>query len=150
MNDAQRTILIVDDDADDRLMLSDALGESGINHELHEAENGEELLDYLHNDGKFSDSSKYPQPHLVFLDLNMPKKDGRTALKEVKENPALRHIPIIILTTSKAEEDVLRIYEAGGTSYIQKPSSYEGLVDIIKILGRYWFHIVTLPPNQHA
>ena len=96
-------ILIADDDADDRMLISDALRESRVSNDLHFVENGEELLDYLRNRGKFSDALKFPRPGLILLDLNMPKMDGREALKEIKETPELKSIPVVVLTTSKAE-----------------------------------------------
>ncbi|HEX8202372.1 MAG TPA: response regulator, partial [Isosphaeraceae bacterium] len=108
---------------------------------------GEELLEYLRRQGQFTDASTSPTPGLILLDLNMPRKDGREALREIKSNPALRQIPIIVLSTSKAEEDVYRTYDLGANSFITKPVTFEGLVDVMKSLGRYWFHIVELPPD---
>src|ERR1700751_1946705 len=101
-------ILIADDDLEDRMLVSDALKESRLVNDIHFVEDGEDLLNYLHNRGRFEDSTKHPRPGLILLDLNMPKMDGREALKEIKKDPALRIVPIVILTTSQAEEDVLR------------------------------------------
>ncbi|MBU2650678.1 MAG: response regulator [Bacteroidetes bacterium] len=138
-------ILMADDDPDDRLMTREALEESHLNNELHLVEDGEELMDYLNRKGKYTNPESSPRPGIILLDLNMPRKDGRQALKEIKENEELRNIPVIILTTSKAEEDILRTYHLGANSFISKPVTFNGLVDVIKKLGEYWFEIVRLP-----
>jgi len=140
------TILIADDDTDDRMLIKEALDESRLNNGLSFVEDGEQLMDYLLNRGAFSDKEKYPTPGLILLDLNMPRKDGREALKEIKEDPHLRGIPVIILTTSKAEEDIIKSYDLGVNSFITKPVSFSALVDIMKTLNKYWFEIVELPP----
>ena len=142
------TILMADDDADDRLMAQEALEEARLANELRFVTDGEELLAYLHRRGPYAAAGAAPQPGLILLDLNMPKKDGRQALKELKADPALRHIPVVVLTTSKAEEDILRTYDLGVNSFITKPVMFESLVDIMKTLARYWFEIVTLPVNS--
>lgn len=141
-------ILIADDDEEDRMLLQDAMDESHLANPLHFVVDGQEVMDYLLNRGKFSDKEKYPSPGLVLLDLNMPKKDGREVLQEIKNTPALRCIPIVILTTSKAEEDILRTYDLGVNSYITKPVTFDGLVEIIRNLGKYWFEIVSIPYNR--
>lgn len=141
------TILMADDDADDRRLTRDALEESRLANDLRFVENGEELLDYLRNQGKFTDVEKAPRPGLILLDLNMPRKDGRTALKEMKADPDLRQIPVTVLTTSKADEDIFRSYDLGVNSYIVKPVTFEALVDILQTLEKYWFEIVELPPD---
>ena len=138
-------ILIADDDAEDRMLVKEALEEGRLKNEIHFVENGEELVDYLHNRGRFTDKDKYPTPGLILLDLNMPKKDGREALKEIKNDPHLRLIPVVVLTTSKAEEDILRTYDLGVSSFITKPVTFAGLVDVMKTLSKYWFEIVELP-----
>ena len=143
------TILIADDDADDRLMISDALRENRLANNLRFVENGEELIDYLLNRGKFSHSGENPKPGLILLDLNMPKMDGREALKLIKENPVLKRIPIVVLTTSKAEEDIYRTYNLGVNSFVTKPVTFGSLVTIVKEIGRYWFEIVELPSGNH-
>jgi CheY-like chemotaxis protein len=136
-------ILIADDDADDRLLVKDAFQESdGVNN-LRFVENGVELLDYLRKQGKYKDASDFPD--LVLLDLNMPRKDGREVLQEIKNDPNLRHLPVVILTTSKAEEDILRSYDMGAAGYITKPVTFEGLIEITKGLSEYWLQIVRLP-----
>ena len=138
-------ILIADDDAEDRMLIMDALKESRLNNDLQCVENGEELMDYLHHRGKYTDEKKFPTPGIILLDLNMPKKDGREALKEIKSDKILRSIPIIILTTSKAEADILKSYNLGVNSFITKPVTFTELVEVMKTLNKYWFEIVELP-----
>jgi len=141
------TILMADDDEDDRMMTKEALDESRLANEMRFVVDGEELIDYLYRRGKFEDPADSPRPGLILLDLNMPRKDGREALKEIKEDPNLRQIPIVVLTTSKAEEDIYRTYDLGVNSFITKPVSFEGLVFVISNLAQYWFQIVKLPQN---
>jgi CheY-like chemotaxis protein len=138
-------ILLADDDPDDRLMAKEALEESRLLNPLDTVEDGEELLEYLRRTGKYTHLADEPLPGLILLDLNMPRMDGREALKEIKSDPKLCHIPIIVLTTSKAEEDIYRTYNLGVNSFITKPVSFNSLVDLMKNLGKYWFEIVTLP-----
>ncbi|WP_339896849.1 response regulator [uncultured Gilvimarinus sp.] len=138
-------ILMADDDADDRLLAEEALVESRVLNELHFAEDGVELIEYLKGEGQYADRSTYPLPGLILLDLNMPKKDGREALAELKSDPALRRIPVVILTTSKAEEDMIKGYDLGAASYISKPVTFEALVDLMRTLGKYWVEFVELP-----
>lgn len=138
-------LLVADDDPEDRSMLVEALSENELSPELRFVEDGEQLLDYLENRGEFADTGKYPRPGLILLDLNMPKKDGREALTEIRSNPKFMDIPIVVLTTSKAEEDILRSYTLGASSYITKPVTFDGLVALIRDLGRYWFEVVQLP-----
>jgi CheY-like chemotaxis protein len=139
------TILLADDDADDRLLTRDALAESRLANELRFVEDGEELMRYLRREGRYSNPDLSPCPGLILLDLNMPRKDGREALREIKSDPSLRHIPIVVLTTSKAEEDIYRTYDLGVNSFITKPVTFDGLVNVMRGLGRYWFEIVELP-----
>lgn len=141
-------ILIAEDDEEDRMLLKDAMQEGKLANSLQFVEDGEQLLDYLQGKEPYADRSTYPLPVLILLDLNLPKIDGREALKTIKADPQLRRIPVIILTTSKAEEDILRTYELGVNSFITKPVSFEGLVDITETLSRYWFEIVALPPQE--
>ena len=137
--------MIADDDAEDRMLVKEALDESRLTNQMQFVENGEELMDYLHNRNKYADKDKYPTPGLILLDLNMPKKDGREALKEIKSDEHLKVIPVVVLTTSKAEEDVLRTYNLGVSSFITKPVTFASLVDVMKTLSKYWFEIVELP-----
>jgi CheY-like chemotaxis protein len=138
-------ILYADDDPEDRFLAKEALEESRLANELYFVEDGEDLMDYLNNQGKYTDAAKYPLPGLILLDLNMPRKDGREALKEMKADPKFRMIPVVVLTTSRAEEDIMKTYDLGVSSFISKPVTFEGLVDIMKALGKYWFEIVELP-----
>ena len=140
--------LMADDDADDRLLAKDALTECRLANDLYFVENGEELLDYLKRRGKFTQMTDSPRPGLILLDLNMPKKDGREALKEIKADPELRKTPVVVLTTSKADTDIGSIYELGANSFISKPVSFDSLVEVMKVLGRYWFEIVELPVKR--
>ncbi|MFQ5752415.1 MAG: response regulator [bacterium] len=142
------TILIAEDDPDDRILVTDALQENRLANHLEFVEDGEELLDYLYRRGKYTELNHTPLPGLILLDLNMPRKDGREALKEIKADHILRRIPIVVLTTSKAEEDILRTYDLGVSSFITKPVTFEGLVDLMKTLMKYWFQIVELPPES--
>jgi len=142
------TILMADDDADDRRLTKEAFEESRLVNNLRFVENGEELLDYLKHRGKFAADEKSPRPGLILLDLNMPRLDGRAALKELKSDPDLRTIPVVILTTSKADEDVYRSYDLGVNSYIVKPVTFEALVDILQTLEKYWIEIVELPKGE--
>ena len=139
------TILMADDDDDDRLMTKDALLESRVANNFYFVCDGVELMEYLRNEGSFSDRSRSPRPNLILLDLNMPRKDGREALLEIKSDPELRAIPVVILTTSKQEEDKIKGYNLGAASYISKPVSFEGLVSLMKTLGKYWVEFVELP-----
>jgi len=141
------TILLADDDEEDRMLTSDALNESRVVNDLRFVEDGEDLLDYLYRRGKY-DADSAPRPGLILLDLNMPRKDGREALREIKADPDLRRIPIVVLTTSKAEEDIYRTYDLGANSFITKPVSFDGLVNVMRDLGRYWIEIVELPPDR--
>ena len=141
------TILMADDDCDDRMMAEDAMRESRLGNTFRCVEDGQELMDYLTRKGKYAVEDA-PRPGLILLDLNMPRKDGRQALKEIKSNPDLRRIPVVILTTSKTEEDVLRSYDLGANSFITKPVTFDRLVDIVRTLGSYWFEIVELPTTS--
>jgi CheY-like chemotaxis protein len=146
------TILLADDDEEDRLMTKEALQESRLGNDLRLVTDGQDLMDYLQHRGRYATPGDSPLPGLILLDLNMPRKDGREALQEIKADPDLRKIPIVVLTTSGAEEDILRTYELGVSSFIRKPVTFEGLLEAMKVLSTYWFEIVELPPekNGHA
>jgi two-component system response regulator len=141
------TILMADDDPDDRQLTREAFEEAKLANDIRFVEDGVELLDYLHRRGKFADPATSPRPGIILLDLNMPRKDGREALQELKQDPRFRAIRVIILTTSKAEEDILRTYNLSAASYITKPVTFEALVDVVRTLGKYWLEIVELPEN---
>ena len=142
------TILMADDDPDDRLMTQEAFTECRLSNPLHFVSDGEELLDYLHRRGQYADDVAYPMPGLVLLDLNMPRKDGREVLREIKADPRLQSIPVVILTTSKAEEDVVRSYKDGVNSFISKPVTFAALLDVVQTLGKYWLQVVDLPAAE--
>lgn len=142
-NNAPLTILLADDDPDDRLLVREAFEENHLLNPLFAVEDGEELMDYLYRRGKFAGVAA--RPNLILLDLNMPRKSGVEALREIKADPSLRTIPVVVLTTSKAEEDILKTYELGVNSFIVKPVTFDSLVDLVKELGKYWFQIVELP-----
>lgn len=147
MNVPKKTLIILmaDDDADDRLLAQEAMHESRVLNELHFVEDGVQLLSYLRGDEHFSNRTLYPMPGLILLDLNMPKMDGREALAEIKADPRLRRIPVVILTTSKAEEDMVKGYDLGAASYITKPVTFDALVELMRTLGKYWVEFVELP-----
>jgi two-component system response regulator len=139
-------ILMADDDEDDRILVEDALLESQLRIPIHFVADGRELLAYLHNEDDYADSKQFPTPGIILLDLNMPRMDGRTALAQIKNEPELRKIPIIVLTTSREETDVLCSYDKGASSYITKPANFDELVSVLKTVGSYWYDTVSLPP----
>lgn len=142
------TILVADDDPEDRLLLTEALAEVQAHSDVRWVENGEELLDYLWRRGRYTDLASAPCPSLILLDLNMPKKNGWEALTEIRADAALAHVPIVVLTTSRAQEDVLRSYALGANSFITKPSTYAGLVDFMQGISTYWREAVQRPGEK--
>lgn len=142
------TILMADDDEDDRLLTKEAFAESHLANNLYFVNDGEELMQYLFRKGAYTDPEISPRPGIILLDLNMPRKDGREALEEIKADPDLCRIPVIILTTSKAEEDIIRSYNLGANSFIAKPVTFHRLVEVLQTVGNYWFHIVQLPQED--
>ncbi len=138
-------LLIADDDEDDREMTLEALKENFILNDVRFVGDGVELLDYLFRRGSYRDPSSSPKPGLILLDLNMPRMDGREALQQIKTHPELRKIPVIILTTSQAEEDILRSYDLGVNCFITKPVTFRDFIEVTKSLGNYWFEIVQIP-----
>jgi len=138
-------ILIADDDDDDRLLTSDAFRASRFANPLYFAHDGEELMDYLRHRGRFAPPVPSPRPGLLLLDLNMPRKDGREALREIKGDPELSSIVVVVLTTSETPQDVERIYSLGANSYISKPVTFDALIEAMKVTGNYWLHVVKLP-----
>jgi CheY-like chemotaxis protein len=141
------TILLADDDEEDRELARDALQDARLANEMRFVYDGQDLLDYLYHDGRWTDPATAPRPGIILLDLNMPKKDGREALAEIKADESLRGIPIVILTTSKDEADVLRTYDLGVSSFITKPVTFTGLVEVMRTWSDYWFEIVELPSD---
>ena len=140
----------VGDDPDDRLMTKEAFEDSRLVNDLRFVEDGVELLDYLQRRGKYADPASSPRPGLILLDLNMPKKDGREALQEIKADPKLKNIRVVILTTSKAEEDIYRSYDLSAASYITKPVTFAAMAEVVKVLGKYWLEIVALPGEENG
>jgi CheY-like chemotaxis protein len=141
------TILVCDDDEDDRALTQQALEDAHITNRVRFVVDGEHLLDYLYQRGVFAgETGKAPRPGLILLDLNMPKMDGREALKVIKGDPTLRDIPVVVLTTSRLDADIVRSYQLGVNSFITKPVTFSGLVEAMGVLGRYWLEIVELPP----
>jgi CheY-like chemotaxis protein len=137
---------MADDDPDDRMLMKEALEENNLPNTIDFVEDGSELMDYLYNKGRFL-QEKTIRPGLIFLDLNMPKIDGREALRIIKSDPLLRRIPIIVLTTSKAEEDIATTYDLGVNSFISKPARFADLVKVTRDIGHYWFGTVELPKD---
>lgn len=140
-------ILMADDDDDDFVLTQKALRESKLLNKLVRVRDGEELLDYLLGTGDY-DGQELERPGVILLDLNMPRKDGREALKEIKSNPKLNDIPVVVFTTSKAEEDIYRSYKLGVNSFITKPVTFDNLISVMTSLGKYWFEIVELPVSN--
>ena len=141
-------ILLAEDDDDDYLLTTQAFTENRLANQLHRVHDGVELLEYLHKVGVYAEPASAPAPSLILLDLNMPRMDGREALREIKSDDRLRRLPIVVLTTSHAQEDIVRSYDLGVNSFISKPVSFHGLVDAVKVLGRYWFEVVELPQED--
>ena len=141
------TLLMADDDPGDRGLTAEALKDARLINDLRFVENGEELMDYLHARGKYAPPAEAPRPGLILLDLNMPRKDGRTVLKEIKNHPDLRHIPVAVLTASEDDADVYRSYDLGVNSYIVKPVTFEAIVDMLQTLEKHWFQIVERPSD---
>jgi CheY-like chemotaxis protein len=146
--DRHITILMADDDEDDRFMAEEALGELDLSADIRFVEDGEALIEYLSGSGAEVAGQRAVRPDLILLDLNMPRKDGREALKEIKADPDLRKIPVVILTTSRAEEDIARTYSMGANSFITKPDSFDDLLRVMSSLSQYWFKLVSLPSQD--
>ena len=148
--DKTAVILLAEDDADDRLLVEEALSEGQWQGGLRFVQNGEELLDYLLRRGAYAPPAEAPRPALILLDLNLPRKDGREALREIKANVALRRIPVVILTTSAADTDIETLYDLGANSFIAKPAQFDALVQVMKSVRQYWFNTVALPALKHT
>ncbi|MEG4801569.1 response regulator [Microcoleus sp. ARI1-B5] len=148
MNNPQKkfTLLIANDDEDTRFLVEEALREVRLAIRSEFVENGEQVLDYLYRRGQYAGGSNWHRPDVILLDLNMPRLDGREALISIRSDPELQQIPVVILTTSHRSGDILLCYRLGANSFISKPVTFEGLVEIMKTLCQYWFEIVSLPP----
>jgi len=145
---SRKVILIADDDPDDRLMIKDAFNEHKNPPELLFVEDGEELMRYLTRKDKYAENEDYPFPQVVILDLNMPRMDGRQALREIKSDPKLKHIPVVVLSTSNVIEDIVKCYEDGSNSFLTKPPTYDELVELTKSFNKYWIETAVLPPPR--
>ncbi len=141
-----KSILLAEDDPDDRMLVVEAFEEAKIRNDLNIVKDGQELMDYLNQEGIYSEPGSAPQPGIILLDLNMPRKDGTTALEEIKRSPQLWFIPVVVLTTSSVDEDIIRSYNLGVNSFITKPVTYENLLRMVNTLKEYWFDLVSLPP----
>jgi CheY-like chemotaxis protein len=142
-------ILFAEDDEDDFLLILDAMKQSGMQNRLFRVKDGEEALDFLLNRGDHSDPEQAPRPGIIFLDLNMPRKNGRSTLQDIKANPLIARIPVVVMTASDAEEDIKRSYDLGANTYIKKPDDFTQMVKIFESIKNYWFDIVELPLNAH-
>ena len=148
MNKAKSaTILLVEDDRGDQELTRRALDEGKIRNDLRIVEDGEEALAYLFRRGKYKDPATSPRPDLLLLDLNLPRVDGREVLEQIRADSKLRRMAVVVLTTSRQEEDILRSYELGCNSFITKPVDINQFIQVIQALERYWFQIVVLPPK---
>lgn len=146
-----QTILFAEDDPDDRLLLQEALRTISSECDIRFVQDGNELIEYLRHRGRYESAIDSPQPALIMLDLNMPGKDGRDAAQEIKSDPELRHIPIVVLTTSKLEEDVIRLYDIGVNSFVRKPANFEGLLRLVRKVREFWLRTAELPvPRGHG
>jgi CheY-like chemotaxis protein len=141
------SLLMADDDENDYVLLDCAARRAQLPAQLCWVKDGMELLDYLRGEGRYGDSAAYPRPALVLLDLNMPRKNGLDALQEIRQDPGLRSLPVVIFTTSKSEEDIQLGYQAGANSFISKPPEFQRLIEIMEVLRRYWFETVATPAN---
>jgi CheY-like chemotaxis protein len=138
-------ILLVEDNPGDVRLTKEALRDAKVLNEIFVARDGVEAMEFLNRKGRFSDM---PLPDLILLDLNLPKKDGREVLAEIKQNPILKHIPVVVLTTSKADEDIIKTYNLHANAYITKPVDLNRFAEIIHVLNEFWFSIVKLPPKE--
>ena len=137
-------ILLVEDNPGDERLTREALKEGKVYHKLHWAKDGVEAMEFLQQKGKYKDS---PRPDIILLDLNLPKRDGREVLHDIKNDADLKRIPVVVLTTSKAEEDVLRTYNLHANCYVTKPVDLEKFIVVVKSIDAFWLTVVTLPPN---
>lgn len=139
-------ILLVEDNPGDVRLTREALKEGKVYSNLHTVKDGVEAMEFLRRQGKFKDA---PRPDIILLDLNLPKKDGREVLEEIKTDDQLKRIPVVVLTTSKAEEDVLKTYNLHANCYVTKPVDLEKFMVVVKSIDVFWLTVVTLPPNGH-
>ncbi|MBI2397841.1 MAG: response regulator [Xanthomonadales bacterium] len=143
-------VLVADDDADDRMLFAEAFAESGLENPVAFVENGEELLAYLRKQREYADGTAFPTPGLILLDLNMPRKSGREALREIRADQALRHLPIVVVSTSRSEDEIRRCYAEGANAFASKPASHAGFMRLVRSLGEHWLSLVELPNPERA
>lgn len=143
-------ILLAEDDDDDFMLTTEAFKDNRLLNCVYRVKDGVELMEFLHHEGAYEKPESSPAPSLILLDLNMPRMDGREALREIKSNNDLRRFPVVVLTTSRAQEDIVRAYDLGVNSFISKPVSFQGLVDALRVMGRYWFEVVDLPEDRNV
>ena len=142
-------ILLVEDNQDDYEATVRSLKKNHFLNPVHWCRNGQDALDYLYKKGPYKDDPDVERPDLILLDLNMPGIDGRQVLHHIKEDPDMRSIPVVILTTSKDSKDIERCYDIGASTYIQKPVHFDGLTQAIRTMKDYWFGVAILPQNEH-
>ncbi|MBI5814265.1 MAG: response regulator [Nitrospinae bacterium] len=143
----EAVILLVEDSPADQELVRRVMERSKIRNELLIVEDGVEAMAYLKNEGKYSDTSRFPKPDLVLLDINMPRMDGKQVLSEIRRDPGLKSVPVIILTTSTSEKDVFEAYHLGANAFISKPVDFEGFTDAIRQMESFWLMVATLPPK---
>ncbi len=144
--DLPPVLLLVEDDDDDILLISRALHAAEVHADVRRVSDGEELMNYLYRRPPFTNAADHPFPRLLLLDLNMPRKDGREVIRELRADPSFAQLPIVVLTTSGSEEDTIRAYHLGANSFVQKPVRFESMVDAMRVIRRFWFEVAQLPP----
>jgi CheY-like chemotaxis protein len=142
------TILMVDDDPEDYYLVKAAMMENGLPNDLRHVSDGEKLMDYLSRRGKYKDPESSLLPCLILLDLNMPGKDGREVLRDIKTDPASRHIPVVVFTTSSEADDIVESYRMGASSFINKPHSFDSLLETMSTVWKYWLKVAQLPTQR--
>jgi len=152
MNDQHRkiTILFAEDDSNECILVQKAFQEIDTAYDIFFVSDGIELLQYLNKQGRYLAPASAPRPDLILLDLNMPRMDGREALAQIKADPGLRSIPVVVLTNSNTQEDILRTYDLGGAGFIIKPLTFEGMLEVVKVLNEYWFEVVELASGERV
>lgn len=147
-NDKNLLLLYAEDDPDDVMLMKDAMDEGGMEDELKIVQDGHELMNYLKGRGAYHDPVQAPAPDIILLDLNLPQKDGHEVLKEIKNDDDLKHIPVIVLTSSRSDEVITSVYKLGANSFIVKPVSIGSLAEIMTSMKRFWGQISELPSMQ--
>jgi CheY-like chemotaxis protein len=148
MKSRPSTILVIDDDPADQFLVQEAMRTANLNYDLRIVSDGDEAIEYLYHRGRYSEMHRAPRPDLILLDLNMPRYSGRQVARAVKSDPSLRAIPIVVLTTSRLDQDVEDLYEAGVNSYIQKPANFDEFTEALRDLSSYWLGRASLPAGH--